>query len=381
MYYTSAHLQKRELKSGVVWQGVLKYKDDNGIWKPKKTTFKVRTKREAKKLLNQWWEEMEDKAAREITYTTVDDAVRSFLDNQYKLNVISTVTYQGDIQKLEYGISPYIGTKSFYDLTAEDLQDYVEALADKYKPNSVRTIYGIMYKVINYAWKHGKFKENPNRKIILPRETNHKINYLDSEGRKVFFEKMKPESQFYIPSMLAFYTGMRAGEICGLKWCNVDLKEKVIYIREAAKQIKNEHNQNIVVIEDTKNHKDRAVPIMPQLAKILREWKRHQHKLGKDKLNDFVVDDRNPRLLCTSYLKWAGRNKVFGTMEKPITMHGMRHTFATMAVQSHMDIKSLQSILGHSSAVFTLDIYAADDMHAKQKNMGILSKMMNEELN
>lgn len=381
MYYTSAHLQKRELKSGVVWQGVLKYKDDDGSWKPKKTTFHVRTKREAKKLLNQWWEEMEDKAEREIKYTTVEDAIKEYLQIQYNLGILTTVSYQDDLLKLGYGIAPYIGKMSFYDLTVNDLQDYVNKLAMKYKPGSIKGIYGVVYKTITNAYKMGKLKTNLNKLVILPKVNHREINYLDKDGRKDFLSKMTPESKFYIPTMICFYSGMRAGEACGLRWRNVDFKNKAIHIREAAKQIKDSDGKNIVIIEDTKSHKDRVVPIMPQLEKILREWKKHQHELGKDKSNDFVVDDRNPRLLCTSFLKWAQRNKVYGTMDKAITMHGLRHTFATMAVQSKMDIKSLQTILGHSSAVFTLDIYAADDMHAKQVNMEILSRMMNEELN
>lgn len=379
MFYTSAHLQKRELKSGVVWQGVLKYKDDDGKWKPKKTTFNVRTKREAKKLLNQWWDEMEEKHANEITYTTVEDAIKDYLDVQYSLRTITITTYQNHLQKLEYGIAPYIGQKSFYDLTENDLQDYVNELSKKYKPGSAKTIYRVVNKTVNDACKRGKFKKNIGALVTLPREPKHEINYLDKDGRKLFLEQMKPDCQFYIPTMLAYYTGMRAGEACGLRWCNVDFKNGVIHIREAAKQIKAKDGNSEIIIEDTKNHKERAVPIIPQLETILKDWKSHQRKLGKAGAKDFVVDDRNPRLLCTSFLKWAQRHNVMGSMDKPITMHGLRHTFATMAVQSRMDIKSLSSILGHSSAVFTLDIYAADDMHAKKANMDILSELFESE--
>ena len=329
MFYTSAHLQKRELKSGVVWQGVLKYKDDDGKWKPKKTTFNVRTKREARKLLNQWWDEMEEKHAREITYTTVEDAIKEYLETQYNLRTITTVTYQNHLQKLEYGIAPYIGDKSFYDLTGNDLQDYVNQLSRKYKPSSAKSIYGVVYKTVTDAYRRGKFKTNLNALVTFPREPKHEINYLDREGRKSFLNQMTPDSKFYIPAMIAYFTGMRAGEICGLRWCNVDFENAVIYIREAAKQIKDKDGRNTVIIEDTKSHKDRVVPIIPQLEAVLREWKEHQHELGKDSPKDFVVDDRNPRLLCTSFLKWAQRHKVIGSMDKPITMHGLRHTFAS----------------------------------------------------
>ena len=82
----------------------------------------------------------------------------------------------------------------------------------------------------------------------------------------------------------------------------------------------------------------------------------------------------------SAFQKWAKRNELISVLEKPITFHGLRHTFATMAVQSKMDIKSLASILGHKDATMTLNIYASDDEQAKQYNIQNLAAMLQDEM-
>ena len=66
-------------------------------------------------------------------------------------------------------------------------------------------------------------------------------------------------------------------------------------------------------------------------------------------------------------------------MGKPITLHGLRHTFATIAVQSNADIKSLSSMLGHARADITLNVYASDDEDAKTQAMNNITAFWNSE--
>lgn len=78
------------------------------------------------------------------------------------------------------------------------------------------------------------------------------------------------------------------------------------------------------------------------------------------------------------FKKWSSRNKLDSVLGKPITFHGLRHTFATLGVKSKMDIKSLASILGHKDAAMTLNIYASDDEQAKQINIQNLGNLFAE---
>ena len=115
--------------------------------------------------------------------------------------------------------------------------------------------------------------------------------------------------------------------------------------------------------------------MMRQLSKALEI----QEEKDNPNARDFICSWRNPRLLGSAFQKWAGRNELNSVLDKPLTMHGLRHTFATIAVESKMDIKSLASILGHKDASMTLNIYASDDENAKQANIMALAAMMEQE--
>lgn len=375
MFYSSTYLQKGKNKGSDVWVGALRYKDENGNWKAIRKTFHTKYKRDARKMLNEWQEEMEYKKQAAISYKTVREAVLEYLDYQRNLNQISIVSYQDDVEQAEYAIFPYIGDKSFYDLKPVEVQDFISTLSKKYKPSSVRTIFSVLSKVLKNAFKMGKMRQDIVAMVELPEQKRKEINYLDADGRRKFQSCISASKKFYIPAMIAFYAGMRAGEICALRWCDINYATGIITLKKNAKVYKDENGNTVVEVSDTKNYQNRTIPLMSKLKTILQEYEEEIQA----EATDYIIPDRNPRLLCTSFLKWSTRNKVIGTLGKPIGLHGLRHTFATLGVQSGMDIKSLSSILGHSSAAMTLDIYASDDENAKQTNMAILDAMLTNE--
>lgn len=115
--------------------------------------------------------------------------------------------------------------------------------------------------------------------------------------------------------------------------------------------------------------------MMPKLSRALKAQEERDNPNAKD----LICYWKNPRILGSAFEKWAKRNELISVLDKPLTMHGLRHTFATIAVESKMDIKSLASILGHKDAAMTLNIYASDDENAKQANIMALAAMMEQE--
>lgn len=380
MLYSSCGLEKTN--SG--WKGYLSYKDVEGKWRKKKKTFKTKYKRDAQKMLNQWRDQEEEKAKREIKFTTVERAVRDYVTAQYTLGQITTVTYQRDMRQAEYAIYPYIGDESFYDISTETLQKWINDLSAKYKASSVTNFYAIFGKAYRNALRQGKIIRDARAGLILPKKKGkHEIAYLDRDGRAKLISLISDgevvnsfSNDLYIPILLAYYGGLRAEEVCALQWKDVNYATNTIYIDKASKQIKDSEGKNIVVIEATKTYSVRTVPIMPQLKEALQR----QEELDNPKAKDYICAWRNPRHLGSAFQKWAKRNELISVLEKPITFHGLRHTFATMAVQSKMDIKSLASILGHKDATMTLNIYASDDEQAKQYNIQNLAAMLQDEM-
>lgn len=381
MFYTSCGIDKQTAKG---WRGYLLYKDEeSGKAKKKYKTFNTRYKREAKKLVNEWRDSEEEKAERKIPFVTVEEAIKDFLGKQYARHYITTRVYQTDSRQAELNIYPYIGKEDFYHITTETLQHWVDTLNKKYAPKSTRLYFSIFGKTYNNAIRLGLIEHNAKAGVIIPRDKGKKrIAYLDKEGRKKLLSLIEDgtvigarTNNLYIPICLAFYGGLRAEEVCGLQWRDINFAARTILVERATKNVKDENGKTIVVTEDTKNYKSRTVPICEQLLEALKlEESRTDHDI-----KDYVCHWQNPQTLCTGFRTWAQRNNVFSVLGTPISFHGLRHTFATIGVQSRMDIKSLSSILGHSNAAMTLNIYASDDEQAKQVNIQNLSKMLAEE--
>lgn len=378
MFYTSAFLRKKQGKNGSYWVGVLSYKDSEGKWRQKpKSLAQYHLKRDAQKALNEWWEEEEALVTLERKGTTIQQAIEECIQNQRTLNQISKRTHITNLRLARKAIFPYVGELEFAKATHADIQEFVNMLSERYKPESVRTIFTIVSKTYKWGVRNNRVLKDITKETILPKDGMKRINYLDKDGRKKFLAAMTDKSKiFYYPSLIAFYTGMRAGEVCGLRWRDVNFATNSIFVEYNAKEYRDlETNEMITEVSDTKTYKKRRIPLLPQLKKILQE----KMKEDNPNPNDLVCGTERTASVCSCFRNWANTHKIIGTLGKPVTMHGLRHTFATLGVQSGMDIKSLSSILGHSSTAMTLDIYASSDEHAKMNAMQMLGNFMRDE--
>ena len=157
---------------------------------------------------------------------------------------------------------------------------------------------------------------------------------------------------------------MRIGEVCGLRWCDVDFETGLISIRHSVAYAKGMGS----FIKDTKTHDARGIPIDPVgLLPFLKET--HEIDCGKLRLRGltgaveigdcYILSEPGATFATTSYIRRAFKtfsetNGLMGTNDELITFHGLRHTFATQWIRQGGDIKALQSILGHKDAMATL---------------------------
>ncbi len=172
---------------------------------------------------------------------------------------------------------------------------------------------------------------------------------------------------------------MRIGEVCGLRWCDVDFETGLISIRHSVAYAKGMGS----FIKDTKTHDARGIPIDPVgLLPFLKET--HEIDCGKLRLRGltgaveigdcYILSEPGATFATTSYIRRAFKtfsetNGLMGTNDELITFHGLRHTFATQWIRQGGDIKALQSILGHKDAMATLNVYADIEPISKIHNM------------
>lgn len=230
--------------------------------------------------------------------------------------------------------------------------------------------------------------KNPFDGALAPRVIAKPRNALRSDlvPKLNSVTSMMSDSTFRRAVVLSLHTGMRIGEVCGLRWCDVDFESGLITVRHSVAYVKDRGSfikDRGSFIKDTKNHDLRTIPIDPvgllpflkEIHEIDTRRLREASTLGTRDLSDrYVVSRPDGSFATTSYIRRAFKtfsetNGLMGTNDELITFHGLRHTFATQWIRHGGDIKALQSILGHKDAMVTLNVYADIEPMPKIQNM------------
>ncbi len=164
--------------------------------------------------------------------------------------------------------------------------------------------------------------------------------------------------------LLALQLGLRIGEVCALRWCDINFNEKVLCVTHTIARVRDEENlTKTKLILDTPKTKSslRKIPICSKLFKALEKAK-------KQSVSEFVVSERgtflSPRTFDYRFHQALNRFDI-----PQVNFHVLRHTFATMCVESGIDIKTLSEILGHSNVSITLNTYVHSSMDLKRKQL------------
>lgn len=280
---------------------------------------------------------------------------------KYKKNTVKKSTYYN----YSYSVEKYLYPKfADQDITQiKDYNDFIEKLTDTLAPKTVRDIITKLKEIINFYEEEHNTKLNI-KKMSLPKMNKKEIQILSNkEKQKLEKYCIEQNSLKSLGILICLNTGLRIGEVCALRWENIDFESKKIHIEKTIERIySKEENKTIVIIDTPKSITSvRTIPINSKLYNILKQIR------GKSKKTDFVlagssehyVEPRNYQYHFKEILK---RSKV-----KKYKFHTLRHTFATNCIEAGMDIKSLSEILGHADVSITLNIYVHSSDKTKRK--------------
>lgn len=169
---------------------------------------------------------------------------------------------------------------------------------------------------------------------------------------------------------LCLYTGLRIGELCALKWSDIDLENGILTVNKTMQRIQNtDNNSNSktkIIIEVPKSDTSiRDIPLPKHIINLLKKYK----SINRNNTY-FLTGNMNyiePRTLQNKFKKYLEKSGV-----ENINFHALRHTFATRAIESGMDVKSVSEILGHSTVKMTLEKYVHITMEQKRKQINKL---------
>lgn len=288
---------------------------------------------------------------------------------KYMTGSVRPGTLEGYRKDMDNHVKPYLGEKLLIKLTSDDLRELYQLLLKRGRklprqncgpglaPATVRGIHTTLHHALKAAVDEGLIPFNPAEKVTPPRVQNAPKQVLTHDQLEKFLCAIRFDPIWHDFFYTELTTGLRRGELCGLTWKDFDSEAGTLKVQRTI------HSRKGGELEagETKTCAGRRTILLPHsTVQLLRERKRSAlpQWIFPDPLRpERPVNPGSAYRRLKELLKQAGLPS--------LRFHDLRHTFATHALASGVDAKTLSGILGHTKASFTLDTYThvTGDMH------------------
>lgn len=370
--------QRRRVKN----TGVRCYEDrvDTGTGKITKDN---RGKSLAETVLRDWRRELieqdmsEEKAPS--SELTVAKYVQEFIEAKEGSGSVKDVTTRGYRTHLRHLLGSELGNMRMDEVGHADIAAWEHGLSEDGMASATLSHTHVFLKqVFTRARKLGDITSNPMDLVEAPKRRSKPINALPTSEVARLREALDGfgPTPLATGATLALMTGMRLGEVCALRWQDIDFDRGIIRVNHALTRIRGRFELTTPKTATSM----RAIPFGPRLRDALLERRRamEEEAAALDAGWDdglFVVGSaveatwKSPQGLSQDWHQLARVLRLTGTQGRPPTFHDLRHTFATIAVSTGVDIKTVSVLLGHADPAMTLRVYADSLEDSKRTGM------------
>jgi integrase len=353
---------------------------------PKRKTFYGASRKEVVDKLNHILIKTNNGTYNEPAKLKLADWLDTWLNDYMKSSLRPTTWASYEVQVRKH-IKPSLGQVKLSQLTTTHLQrlynDKLEGGRGEQKggglsPRSVRYIHAVLRGALEQAKKEGMLIINPADAVKLPTHEKKEINFFDNEAVSVFLSKAKGTHYFAV-YYLELATGLRRGELLGLRWADIDLHNGTVSVNRGLIRLKGglafqapktklaKRTISIPpgVVAELKAHKVKQAEKQMAAGKL---WKQEQVFLdGKAEKNDLVFTNEIGEPVCPRALTRHFERLLKKVGLPKIAFHDLRHTYATLCLQQGVDMKTTSENLGHFDPGFTLSVYSGVTNKMKQE--------------
>lgn len=298
--------------------------------------------------------------------------MQDYKSNQVKIGTITTYT-----NYYNYYVDQYIGKKKMVDVRGEHIQRiYNGLIKDGISASTIKIISTVINGCFKQAVKNGIIERNPVTLATIPRQSEVKPRRVFSILEQEIFMQYAKESYLYNLFALALRTGMRSGEIRGLKYCDINKKKQVIHVVRTLKYGGGKRG----FFEDTPKTKTskRDIPLTQDMIDIIDDQSK-KYNTGITRIDSYIFRTYEGGPISRERLQ-SEINRIITKINKAgiefeyFTPHCFRHTFATRAIENGMKPQTLKVILGHSTLAMTMDLYSHVLPTTKAEEMELIAK-------
>lgn len=317
------------------------------------------TKKEARIECSRLITEMNDGAYVETDRTSLND----FLDRwerDWAATNTSPKTAERYSQLLKLHVRPTLGAKPMQAIRAQDLNALYTSLHDRLAPRTIAHVHRLLHLVFGHATKWDNIKRNVVVLVDAPKVPPTEAAVLQLAEIPQMFDAVRGRRLYYPIAVVALGTGMRRGELCALRWQDVNLDAARLRVERSLEQTR---RSGLRFKEPKSKRSRRTISLSPTVvAELRKHWADQQEQrlalgLGGSSPDGLVFADWDGSPLAPDRLTDNFSYAMAAAGLPHVTLHSLRHTHASQLIRSGVDILTVSRRLGHANATVTLNTY------------------------
>lgn len=290
---------------------------------------------------------------------------------QIKKTAIKYSTYCKYETLIFHYLDPFFSKQAIETLNEVQIIDYLNGLiqVECLSTSTIHSIKSVLKSVYYYGMQQYKLKPLNFDLIQFNHHPQKKKTLTEIEEGKLYQYCLNHQNKLAFAIMLGLYGGLRLGEICGLKWQDIDLERGILFVNKTVQRLKDKQDSSKtkLYILDPKTFSSAREVILPDFLVTYFKFYYEFYEIDESKETLFLLSLKNrpvdPRTIQRQFTNLCSKKAITATF------HTLRHTYATNCIKKGIDVKTVSETLGHANITVTLNRYVHPSFDYKKEQI------------